>query len=136
LVHTYVNDIDAVQATGLFADDAKFQLPSLESIGLPPEFDGKAAIGKFLTHFHKDVFPNLPFIDVVVEIETPDRVMGEYAVKGKSAVSGKEVYQHFFVLLVAENGKIKLMRIALDTVVAADALLPGGLEEVVTKRHH
>jgi len=32
--------------------------------------------------------------------------------------------------LVAENGEIKLLREALNTVAAAQALLPGGLGEI------
>src|ERR1700744_3245357 len=85
------------------------------------------------TKFHRDIFPDLPFQNTVVDIETPDKVLGEFTIDGVSGVSNRTIHQRFFVYMVAENGKIKLMRVSLETIAAANALLPGGIEHALKK---
>jgi hypothetical protein len=44
------------------------------------------------------------------------------------------VSQQFFGHLEAEAGKIRRLREAIDSVVAADAIYPNGLADVLAKR--
>jgi hypothetical protein len=55
-------------------------------------------------------------------IETPDQAFGEYSVEAVVLTTGKVYKQTYFGRLVAEKGKIKLIREALDTL--AGQLIP------------
>jgi hypothetical protein len=52
----------------------------------------------------------------------------------KSGISEKPIRQQFYGHLVAKNGKIQLLREAIDVIVAADAIFPNGLDEVAGNR--
>jgi len=45
-----------------------------------------------------------------VLIDTPEQAFGEYEFSAVSSKTGRSVHQLFFGRLVAENGKIKLLR--------------------------
>jgi uncharacterized protein len=61
-------------------------------------------------------------------------VFPEYHIHHKSGISGKEVRQQFFGHLEAKGGKIARLREAIDLVVAAEAIYPNGLADVLAKR--
>jgi hypothetical protein len=82
-------------------------VPGLSAIGLPTQFAGREAILKFMKKFHHEVFPGLPFQNIVVDIETPDKVLGEFTIDGLSGISNRMIHKRFFVYMVAENGKIR-----------------------------
>ena len=46
----------------------------------------------------------------------------------------KPIRPQFYGHLVARDGKLALLREAIDAVVAAEAIFPDGLEEVVRNR--
>ena len=56
-----------------------------------------------------------------VLIDTPDQAFAEFEATAVSSKTGRSVHQLFFARLVAENGKIKLFREALNTVEVARA---------------
>jgi len=56
-----------------------------------------------------------------VLIDTPDQAFAEFESTTVSSKTGRSVHQLFFARLVAENGKIKLMREALNTFEVARA---------------
>jgi hypothetical protein len=61
-------------------------------------------------------------------------VLAEYQINHRSGISGKDVRQQFFGHLEAEGGRMKRLREAIDVVVAAEAIYPNGLKDVITKR--
>jgi hypothetical protein len=118
-----IADPDATAA--LFTDDGVIELPYLTSIGLPPRIAGPDEIRAFLVGLLKAV-PDFGFDHVEVLIDTPDQAFGEYSVERRT-VSGRVFSQLYAGRLVAENGKIKLLRESLDLVRAARAMLPDGV---------
>jgi hypothetical protein len=124
----------AEQSGALFAESGTLELPYLASLGMPPVLKGPQEITKFLTFLHQTLYPGFKFTDVKVHIDTPDQVFAEYHIDSKSGISGKSVKQQFFGHLTAKNGKIDRLVEAIDVIVAADAIFPNGLADVLAKR--
>ncbi len=118
----------------LFADRGTLELPYLASIGLPPVLTGPDEITKFLAFLHDALYPGFAFESVKVHLEAPDQAFAEYHINHKSGISGKDVKQQFFGHLEAEGGKIRRLREAIDVVVAAEAIYPNGLADVIAKK--
>jgi uncharacterized protein len=97
----------AERSGALFAEDGTLELPYLASIGVPPVMTGPKAITDFLTFLHGTLYPG---------------------------VSGKDVKQQFFGHLESAGGKIKRLREAIDAIVAAEAIFPNGLADVIKNR--
>jgi uncharacterized protein len=114
----------AEQSASLFAEKGT----------LPPVLNGREEIQKFLTFLHGTLYPAFAFEGVKINIDTPAQVLAEYQINHRSGISGKDVRQQFFGHLEAEDGKIKRLREAIDVVVAAEAIYPNGLKDVVAKR--
>ena len=129
----YINGT-AEQSGALFAESGTLELPYLASIGLPPVLTGPAGITKFLEFLHGTLYPNFKFEQVKVHIDTPTQVFAEYHINNKSGISGKDIRQQFFGHLLAEDGKIKRLVEAIDVVVAAEAIYPKGLSDVLAHR--
>jgi uncharacterized protein len=129
----YINGT-AEQSGALFAESGTLELPYLASIGLPPVLTGPAGITKFLEFLHGTLYPNFKFEQVKVHIDTPTQVFAEYHINNKSGISGKDIRQQFFGHLLAEDGKIKRLVEAIDVVVAAEAIYPKGLSDVLANR--
>lgn len=124
----------AEESGALFAEDGTLELPYLASIGLAPVMRGPTDITGFLTFLHATLYPGFAFEAVQIHLETPDQVFAEYHINHQSGISGKAVKQQFFGHLEAQGGKIRRLREAIDVVVAADAIFPNGLADVVAKR--
>jgi uncharacterized protein len=124
----------AEQSGALFADNGTLELPYLASIGLPPVMSGPRAITEFLSFLHGKLYPGFSFEDVKVHIDTPEQAFAEYHINHKSGISGKDVKQQFFGHLEAADGKIKRLREAIDVVVAAEAIYPNGLADLIKKK--
>jgi hypothetical protein len=60
-------------------------------------------------------------------METVDQALGEYEFSALSSKTGRLIHQLFFGRLVAENGKIKLLRESLNLVELSLAIYPNGL---------
>ena len=129
----YINS-GAKDAGDLFAANGYLELPYLASLGIPPKYTGPAEITQFLTFLHDQLYPGFKFQDVEIHLSTADQAFANYVIDSKSGISGKIVHQEFFGHLVAEGGKITSLREAIDVAVGADAIFPGGLEEVVANR--
>lgn len=102
-------------AGALFAEDGVLELPTVNV-----HVTGPAGVSNLLNGLLKRV-PDFRFKDLKVWIDTPDRVFAEYAVEALVPETGKVYRQIYAGLLMAENGKIKLLREALDTAAAANA---------------
>jgi hypothetical protein len=124
----------AEQSGALFGDRGTLELPYMASIGIPPVSTGAAEVGKFLGFLHSTLYPGFKFENVKIHIETPDQVFAEYFINNKSGITGKEVRQQFFGHLEAADGRIKRLREAIDVVVAAEAIYPKGLADVIAKK--
>lgn len=120
-------------AGSLFAEDGLLAVPYLASIGVESRYRGPASICEFLRVLHGDVYPGAVFENVAIHMETPNQVYGEYHLTARSAISGQVVHQQFFGHLVVQGGKIQSLTEAIDAVVAAEAMLLGGLAQVVVQ---
>jgi ketosteroid isomerase-like protein len=116
----------------LFADDATLELPYLNSLGLPWQWHGKEVLYKFLQNLPK-TFLGFTFQDIRIHIDTPDQVFAEYSVQCTAASTGRPYHQTYMGRLVAENGKIKLVREALDMVQVAKSMFPNGVSDLPGK---
>jgi hypothetical protein len=71
--------------------------------------EGPAAIEKFIAGMLAKV-PDFRFQNIRIWIQTPDQAFGEYDVEAPVPSTGKTYRQTYAGRLVAENGKIKLLR--------------------------
>ncbi len=81
---------------------------------------GPAAIEKLIAGVLVKV-PDFRFQNIHISIKTPDQAFGEYDVRAPVPATGKVYRQTYAGRLVAEGGKIKLLREALDTMAASRA---------------
>lgn len=133
LLQAYI-DSSAKEAAALFADNGALELPYLADLGVQPRYEGPKAIEAFLTFLHEKMYPNFKFIDVKIYIDTPDQAFGEYTIHQKSGISGKDVHQRFFGHCTAADGKIVLLREAVNVLAAADGMFPNGIADIVNKK--
>lgn len=116
LMRAYLAKIqDPAAVAALFAEDGVLELPKINA-----RAQGPAEIEKFVASLLKMV-PDFRFKDIQIFIETPDQAFGEYSVEAVVLTTGKVYQQTYAGRLVAENGKIKLLREALDTLAASRA---------------
>jgi hypothetical protein len=122
---------DPEKASALFAADGAFEMPFFVSLGLPSRFEGPEGVKGLITTV-LEYYPDFEFKDedITVLIETPDEVFSEYVVHATAAATGRLAHHLFMGRLVAENGQIKLIREALNTVAAVSALLAGGTHDL------
>lgn len=134
LLLDYLQYIDqADKAIELFAEDATIELPYLASLGLPWQWHGKEVLYQFLKNLPK-TFPGFAFQHIRIHIDTPDQAFGEYDVACTVAATGRPYHQTYMGRLVAENGKIKLLREALDMVQVAKSMFPDGVADLPGKK--
>src|ERR1700683_796801 len=133
LLQAYI-DGSALESAALFAENGALELPYLADLGVDPRYEGPKSIGTFLTFLHDKMYPGFKFVDVKIYIDTPDQSFGEYTIHQKSGISGKEVHQRFFGHCTAANGKIVLLREALNILAAADGMFPGGAAEAIRQK--
>ena len=81
-----------------------------------PIGEGICRTGRLLAKIPDFRFKNLTYF-----IQTPDKVAAEYQVEALVVDTGKIYQQTYADVLHAENGKIKLLREALDTLAASKA---------------
>ncbi|MRX38646.1 nuclear transport factor 2 family protein [Flavobacterium sp. LC2016-23] len=116
-----INNPDTV--IELFADDATIELPYLKSLGMPWQMQGKNVILEFLQNL-PNMFPGFKFENVQILIDTPDQVFGEYDVHCTNGKTGLPYDQSYMGRLVADKGKIKLLREALNMAEVAKSFFP------------
>jgi len=124
---------DAKVMVGMFTEDGALELPYLTDFGLPGRFAGAEGITGAARFLH-DTFPGLHLENLKILIDTPDQVFAEYEFTNVSTVTGRKVHQLFFGRLVAEHGKIKLLREATNSAETARALLKQGIPDLPARR--
>jgi ketosteroid isomerase-like protein len=116
LLRTYLSKIqDPAAVAALFAEDGVLELPQMNV-----RSQGRTEIEKNIAGLLK-IVPDFRFKDIQILIETPDQAFGEYSVEAVVLTTGKVYKQTYFGRLVAEKGKIKLLRESLDTLAAQRA---------------
>jgi ketosteroid isomerase-like protein len=116
LLKTYLDNIQTPEvASSVFADDGVLELPTVKA-----RAQGPAEIRGLVSGLLAKV-PDFRFKNLTVWIETPDRVFAEYSVEAVVAETGKLYQQTYAGVCIAEDGRIKLLREALDTAAAARA---------------
>jgi len=116
LLHAYLDNIqDPAAAAASFAEDGILELPTVNARAVGP-----AQVQGLVAGLLKRV-PDFRFKNLQVWIDTPDKVFAEYSVEAVVADTGKLYRQTYAGVLIAENGKIKRLREALDTAAAAAA---------------
>ena len=119
---------DPRKAAEMFTEDGAFEMPYLESFGLPGRYEGRKAIESFF-RFVREVYPDMDLENIKVVIDTPEQAFGEYEFTAQSSKTGRTIHELFFGRLVAENGKIKLLREAVNLVEVALGVFPNGLAD-------
>lgn len=110
LLTAYLAQIqDSAAAAVLFADDGVIELPWVNA-----RAQGLVEIKKFLAALLAKV-PDFRFQNIRIWIQAPAHAFGEYDVEALVPSTSKTYRQTYAGRLVAEKGKIKLLREALDT---------------------
>ena len=116
LLEAYLNNVGTPKiSASQFAEDGVLELPWVKA-----HAQGPAAVEKLLTGMLAKM-PDFRFKNLTYFIQTPDKVAAEYQVEALVVDTGKIYRQTYAGVLVAENGKIKLLREALDTLAASKA---------------
>ena len=116
LLEAYLNNVGTPKiSASQFAQDGVLELPWVKA-----HAQGPAAVEKLLTGMLVKV-PDFRFKNLTYFIQTPDKVAAEYQVEALVVDTGKIYQQTYAGVLLAENGKIKLLREALDTLAASKA---------------
>src|SRR2546428_8915010 len=126
---------DPKQASEMFTDDVAFEMPYLEIFGLPGRYEGREAIEGFF-RFVRDLYPDMDLENIQVLIDTPEQAFAEYEFTAQSSKTGRTIHELFFGRLVAENGKIKLLREAVNLVEVALGVFPNGLADYKAPSEH
>ncbi|QBK06189.1 nuclear transport factor 2 family protein [Hylemonella gracilis] len=116
LLKAYLDNIQSPPtAAALFADDGILELPTVNAHATGPE-----QVQGLVTGLLKRM-PDFRFRNLTVWIDTQDKVFAEYSVETLVVDTGKIYRQTYAGVLIAENGKIKRLREALDTAAATVA---------------
>jgi uncharacterized protein len=123
---------DGGKSADLFAEDGVLELPFLHAVGIPTRHVGRTAIKDFYNFVGAKLYPDFGFKpeDIKVLIETPNQTFAEYMTHARTASTGRFIHHLFAGRLVAEQGKIRLLRESLNTLAAAQALNPQGAADV------
>ena len=119
---------DTRKAAEMFSEDGAFEMPYLESLGIEWRYTGRKEINGFF-QFVRGLYPDMDFHDVKIVCETPSVVVGEYEFTARSSKTGRMIHQLFFGRLVAEGGKIKLLRESINLVEVGRAIYANGLTD-------
>src|SRR5258705_3018849 len=122
---------DPDRAASLFADDGVFELPFLRSLGVEPRYRGRREIAA-LVHKLLEIYPDFAFApdDTRILIETPEKTFAEYVAHARAAATGRTAHHLFTGYLVAEAGKIKLLRESFNPLTMAQPQLPNGVADI------
>ena len=122
---------DPQAAAEMFTEDGAFEMPYFESLGVPGRYQGQDQIRGFFA-FVRELFPDLQLVNTTVVCESADGkvVVAEYEFTSRSTKTGWLIHQLIFGRLVAENGKIKLLRETINLVEVGRATLENGLADL------
>lgn len=99
----------------MFAEDGVLELPWIQV-----RVQGPEAINRLIT----GLLAKVPDFALATSDSglTPDRTFAEHALDAEVVASGKPDQQNYAGLLLAERGRIKLLREVMNTAAAAEAI--------------
>ena len=116
LLEAYLNNVRTPRVSAAqFAEDGVLELPWVKA-----HAQGPIAVEQLLTNLLAKI-PDFRFKTPTYFIQTPDKVAAEFQVEALVVDTGKFYKQTYCGVLLAANGKIKLLREALDTLAASKA---------------
>jgi ketosteroid isomerase-like protein len=116
LLEAYLNNVATPRVSASqFAEDGVLELPWVKT-----HARGPAEVEQLLVGLLAKV-PDFRFKNLTYFIRTPESVAAEYQVEALVLATGKIYRQTYAGVLLAENGKIKLLHETLDTLAAAAA---------------
>ena len=134
LLQTYLEAVSAgamEKAIALFADDGAIEFPYFGSVNLPTRYQGPDALRQFFSPVMEGA-ENFRFKNIkIFPGQDENHVSGEYQVDAVIKKTGRRYQQLYGGRLIAENGKIKLLREFCDTVAVARAMFPNGLKDLL-----
>ena len=95
---------DPKKAAEMFTEDGAFEMPYLESFGIPGRYEGREAIEGFF-RFVREVYPDMDLENIKVMIDTPEQAFAEYEFTAQSSKPGRTIHELFFGRLVAEAAR-------------------------------
>src|SRR5258705_13549038 len=119
---------DPKKAAEMFTEDGAFEMPYLESFGIPGRYEGRGTIEGFF-RFVRELYPDMDLENIKVMIDTPEQAFAEYEFTARSSKTGRTIHELFFGRLVAGKRKIKLLRESVNLVEIALGLFPNGLAD-------
>lgn len=120
---------DAKIQASFFAHDGIFEIPYAESLGLNVRKLGPAEIEEY----SRSVFAGASqfrFTNIRIVLENELTAVAEYEADFVLD-NGRPYKQRLIAVFETENGKIKVHKEYLDTVIAARAFLPDGIKTLV-----
>ena len=134
LLQTYLDAVsagDMEEAIALFADDGAIEFPYFGSVKLPTRYQGADALRKFFLPVMEGA-ENFKFKNIkIFPGQDENHVSGEYEVDAVIKKTGRRYQQLYGGRLIAENGRIKLLREFCDTVEVARSMFPNGLRDLL-----
>jgi ketosteroid isomerase-like protein len=134
LLQTYLDAIsagDMEKAIALFADNGAIEFPYFGSVNLLTRYQGPEALRQFFTPVVEGA-ENFRFKNIkIFPGEDENHVSGEYEVDAVIKKTDRRYRQLYGGRLIAENGKIRLLREFCDTVEVARAMFPNGLKDLL-----
>ncbi|MGH7971611.1 MAG: nuclear transport factor 2 family protein [Limisphaerales bacterium] len=122
LLQTHLDAIsagDMEKAIALFADNGAIEFPYFGSVNLPTGYQGSEALRQFFAPVVAGA-ENFRFKNInIFPGEDENHVSGEYEVDAVIKKTGRRYRQLYGGRLIAENGKIRLLRKFCDTVEVA-----------------
>ena len=116
LLEAYLSNVRTPKiSASQFAEDGVLELPWVKA-----HARGPAEVERLLTGLLVKI-PDFRFKNLTYFIQTPDKVAAEYQVEALVVDTGKMYQQTYAGVLLAENGKIKLLHETLDTLAASKA---------------
>ena len=116
LLEAYLDNVRTPKGSASqFAEDGVLELPWVNA-----RAQGPAAVEQLLVGLLAKI-PDFRFQKPTYFIQTPDKLAAEYKVEALVVETGKIYQQTYAGVLIAQNGKIKLLREALNTVAASKA---------------
>jgi ketosteroid isomerase-like protein len=114
----------------LFADDGVFEFPYFSVLGMPTRFQGKTELRLVLGMINAR-FAGFTVSDIDIhEVKTGDALFVRYHTDAFIDGTDRVYAQDYVSQLIAEDGKIKVLREYLNVIKTARALFPKGLDEV------
>ena len=79
---------DPKKAAEMFTEDGAFEIPYLESVGVPGRYKGREAIEGFF-RFVRELYPDMDLENIKVLIDTPEQAFAEYEFTAQSSKTGR-----------------------------------------------